>query len=587
MKKMNNRWQSVLLSLALFGLAACTGDFEDINRNPNQVTDDQMDALNYKTGTKFKALQSLVIPVQEHMYQFNESLSGGPFGGYIGATVDTWQTKFETYNPSADWRKWPFANVITETYTPYKGIVNGTEDEVAIAFARLLRVAIMHRVTDSYGPIPYSKLESNESVYVEYDSQEAVYTKMFEELDEAIEILGRNTTLPAEAWSRYDGVYYGNIAQWLKYANSLKLRMAMRLSYVKSDVARAKAAEAIAGGVIEANADNAAMHAAENRTTLIYNDWGDHRVGADILCYMNGYKDPRMEKMFLANDVGDYVGIRIGIDVTSKSQAMSKYSNMIVASDTPYLWFNAAEATFLHAEYELRWGSAETAKTLYEQAVRLSFEERGASGADAYLVDATKKPAPYTDPLGNYSASARSEITVPWETATDGSDTEAVQERNLERIIVQKWIRWESKHGRNTAVRGIRNCCLYLPTNREVPSMWNRAHAVCLTLSRSTSRTTPTFRRPFKRSVQSNRTATVRATSWEPAYGGIANRITSNRYEYETKPNDTFPRFLRCRRNVCGLQRLDGDGNGGQQGGKALGAGSGPMGRIHRGAEGL
>lgn len=118
---------------------------------------------------------------------------------------------------------------------------------MAIAFARLLRVAIMHRVTDSYGPIPYSKLESNESVYVEYDSQEAVYTKMFEELDEAIEILGRNTTLPAEAWSRYDGVYYGNIAQWLKYANSLKLRMAMRLSYVKSDVARAKAAAAIAG----------------------------------------------------------------------------------------------------------------------------------------------------------------------------------------------------------------------------------------------------------------------------------------------------------------------------------------------------
>ena len=261
-----------------------------------------------------------------------------------------------------------------------------------------------------------------------------------EELDEAIEILGRNTTLPAEAWSRYDGVYYGNIAQWLKYANSLKLRMAMRLSYVKPDIARAKAAEAIAGGIITVNADNAAMHAAENRMTLIYNDWGDHRVGADIISYLDGYDDPRLEKMFLPNDVDDYVGIRIGIDVAGKSTAMSKYSNMIVASDTPYLWFNAAEATFLHAEYELRWGSAETAKTLYEQAVRLSFEERGASGADAYLVDATKKPAPYTDPLGNYSASARSEITVPWETATDGSDTEAVQERNLERIIVQKWI---------------------------------------------------------------------------------------------------------------------------------------------------
>ena len=181
MKTTNHKVHRLLLAVVLLGLGACTGDFEEINRNPNQVTEDQMEALNYKTGTKFKSLQSLVIPVEEHMYQFNESLSGGPFGGYIGATVDTWQTKFETYNPSADWRKWPFANVITETYTPYKGIVGGTDDEVAIAFARLLRVAIMHRVTDSYGPIPYSQLESNESVYVAYDSQEAVYTKMFEE----------------------------------------------------------------------------------------------------------------------------------------------------------------------------------------------------------------------------------------------------------------------------------------------------------------------------------------------------------------------------------------------------------------------
>lgn len=440
MKKITTTTGRLLLAAALLALASCTGDFEDINRNPNQVTEEQMEALNYKTGTKIRTLQSLVIPVEEHMYQFNESLTGGPFAGYIGATVDTWQTKFETYNPSADWRKWPFANVITETYTPYKGIVGGTDDEVAIAFARLLRVAIMQRVTDSYGPIPYSKLESNESVYVEYDSQEAVYTKMFEELDEAIATLGRNTTLSSDAWSRYDAVYYGNIAQWLKYANSLKLRMAMRLTEVKPELAQAKAAEAIAGGVITSNADNAAMHAAENRTTLIYNDWGDHRVGADILCYMTGYNDPRMEKMFLPNDVGDYVGIRIGIDVAGKSTAMTKYSNLIVESTTPYLWFNAAEATFLRAEYELRWGSNEMAKSLYEQAVQLSFEERGASGVEAYLADATKKPAPYTDPLGNYSASARSEITVPWETALADSDTESVRERNLERIITQKWI---------------------------------------------------------------------------------------------------------------------------------------------------
>ena len=423
------------MAAALLVLTACTGDFEDINRNPNQVTEEQMEALNYKTGTKVRTLQSLVIPVQEHMYQFNESLTGGPFAGYIGATVDTWQTKFETYNPSADWRKWPFANVITETYTPYKGIVGGTDDEVAVAFARLLRVAIMQRVTDSYGPIPYSELENNESVYVAYDSQEAVYTKMFEELDEAIETLGRNTTLSSDAWSRYDGVYYGNIAQWLKYANSLKLRMAMRLTEVKPDLARTKASEAIAGGVITANADNAAMHAAENRTTLIYNDWGDHRVGADILCYMTGYNDPRVEKMFLPNDVGNYVGIRIGIDVAGKATAMTKYSNLIVESTTPYLWFNAAEVTFLRAEYELRWGSTENARTFYEDAIRLSFEERGASGADAYIADATHTPAAYVDPIGKYSVSTpQSSVTIAWDDKATDIET------NLEKIITQKWI---------------------------------------------------------------------------------------------------------------------------------------------------
>lgn len=432
--------QLLLLLVVLFGITGCTSDFENINRNPNQVTDDQMNSLNYKIGTKVKALESLVIPVQEHMYQFNESLVGGPFGGYFSTTVDTWRTKFETFNPSADWRKWPFANVITETYTPYRGIVNGTEDEVSIAFAKLLRVAIMQRVTDSYGPIPYSNLENNESITVKYDTQEQVYTKMFEEMDAAIAAFAANTTLPVEAFNRYDMVYYGNISQWLRYANSLKLRMAMRLTEVEPEIARAKASEAIAAGVIAANADNAMMHAAENRTTLIYNDWGDHRVGADIINYMNGYNDPRREKMFTTVTKGEqkiYAGLRIGIDVGSKSSAVALCSNLIVTSSTPYLWMNAAEVTFLRAEYELRWGSADMAKELYAQAIKLSFEERGANGADAYIADNMSKPAVYIDPLGKYSEKDRqSEITIAWENDT----SEEAKVRNLERIITQKWI---------------------------------------------------------------------------------------------------------------------------------------------------
>lgn len=114
---------------------------------------------------------------------------------------------------------------------------------------------------------------------------------------------------------------------------------------------------------------------------------------------------------------------------------------MIITSSTPYLWINAAEVAFLKAEYELRWGTKDAAKALYEQAIRLSFEDKGAKDADAYIADKTRKPAAYNDPLGNYSATALSSITIAWEDdSAEGADKAAIKERNLERIITQKWI---------------------------------------------------------------------------------------------------------------------------------------------------
>lgn len=428
--------KTAIILAAIFTLISCTDRFERLNTNPNQVTADQMEVMNYRTGTKVTNLQNLVIPTEEHIYQFVESLSGGPYAGYIGSTVNTWENRFETFNESTDWRKWPFSNVMTEMYAPYRAIIAETDDEVALAFAHLFRVAVMHRVTDSYGPVPYSDAVSNEGIYTKYDSQESVYNQMFEELDLAISLFKQNEGLDPSGWTSYDKVYYGNIVQWEKYANSLKLRMAMRLSYVKPELSRQKASEAIAAGVITSNADNAQMHATENRTKLIYNDWQDHRVGADIICYMNGYEDPRREKMFLPTVSGGiFAGVRIGSSVNSKTAFVEGYCNLIVSTDTPYLWFNAAEATFLRAEYELRWGSAATAKELYEEAIRLSFEERGADGAAAYIADNTRRPEAYTDPLGVWSVGTRpSQVTVAWD------DTAEDIEVNLEKIITQKWI---------------------------------------------------------------------------------------------------------------------------------------------------
>lgn len=130
--------------------------FDAINRNPSEATDEELGRENYKISTNLRGLQNWVIPVQEHRYQFNESLTGNPYAGYMAETPDGWKEKFSTFNPSADWLKWPFVIVMQEVYPYFRGVVNNTEDEAAIALAQLFRIAIMHRMTDTYGPIPYS-----------------------------------------------------------------------------------------------------------------------------------------------------------------------------------------------------------------------------------------------------------------------------------------------------------------------------------------------------------------------------------------------------------------------------------------------
>lgn len=425
----------------LLAAAGCTGNFEEINRNPNEVTEAEMQRENYKTGANVKGLINLVVPAQEHMYQFNELLVSGSYAGYTEFTSDSKFEKFSTFNPTVDWLKWPFVNVISETYPYYRGVLNGTDNPVMRALADLLRVAIMHRVTDTYGPIPYSKVveDKKESLSVGYDTQKEAYMKMFEELDAAIAVLKANASLSTEAFGKFDGVYGGNVGKWVKFANSLKLRMAMRLSNVEPEIAKAKAAEAIGSGVIESNEDNAELTLAENRSALCWTNWNDHRIGADLISVMNGYNDPRRETMFTKVTVGKgetatqgFAGIRIGVYPGDSDAVKAGYSNMIIDSKSPYLWMNAAEITFLRAEYELRWGTDAAAGSLYEQAVKLSFEERGAKGAEDYLAQADAVPENYQDNVGSDNCSAVSKITIPWETGNF--------DRNLERIITQKWI---------------------------------------------------------------------------------------------------------------------------------------------------
>ena len=106
-----------LFSLALFVLVgtACIDNFDKINQKDYQVDKEELGREGYNVGASLKGLQGLVIPTEEHLYQFVEALAAGAFSGYIGCTVE-WTAKFETYNPPTDWQEAPFSSNISILY---------------------------------------------------------------------------------------------------------------------------------------------------------------------------------------------------------------------------------------------------------------------------------------------------------------------------------------------------------------------------------------------------------------------------------------------------------------------------------------
>ena len=103
----------------------------------------------------------------------------------------------------------------------------------------------MSRVTDCYGPIPYSAIGESTDLAVPYDSQEQIYDTFFDELTKATKTLQEN--LGSRLSKNCDYVYYGEPAKWILFGNSLKLRLAMRISFVAPDKAKTMAEEAVRG----------------------------------------------------------------------------------------------------------------------------------------------------------------------------------------------------------------------------------------------------------------------------------------------------------------------------------------------------
>lgn len=447
-----------VLALSLF--TAC--DFQKVNTNEFELLPEEglMDGISI--GGPITAMQKCVFPVGTqadgtsvaNRYQTAYNLAADCWSGYFGQNNNWGGPNNLNYFLKDGW----VASSYTESYSTvvplWQDLKGKTETQFpeVFALAQILKISAWHKATDMFGPIPYKEAGKG-LITVPYDSQEEVYKSMFKELSDAIEVLtkyadnGNSKLLP-----NADAVYAGDVHKWVVYANSLMLRLAMRVYYADAALSKKYALQAVnhSYGVMKTKDDEAKMERGaslefKNNLDVLINQYNECRMGSSMLAYLGGYQDPRLPKFFNTSTVsqavtvgtyGKYSGVPTGHDVSS-NDAFRDSSRPAITSTTPTYWMRASEVYFLLAEAALRgFAVGGTAESLYEKGIEMSFEENGiASSEVADYMSSGLKPSAYsfhlTNPGVNVDVPAVTEATTAW----SGTD-----EEKLEKIMIQKWI---------------------------------------------------------------------------------------------------------------------------------------------------
>lgn len=441
-----------VLMVLLIAFSGCTKDFEKMNTDNSGVTDQELLPDFNNVGLYFPGIQQHIFG-EEGDYQLTQNLNADCYSGYY-MSPDPFRGNINNQNYALvdGWNSDIFSMAYGQVMGPVNTIASkGTRDDAPDFWgvALILQVQAMSRVTDVYGPIPYSKVGLSSTT--PYDLQKDVYDLFFLQLDTAVSSLSTYVSANpgAKPFAKFDMIYGGDYAKWIKYANSLRLRLATHIVNIDPATAKAQALKAIndPGGLMTTNGDNATLagFGYHNPIWWIGTSWTDLSVGASLTSYLNGYNDPRMPIMVApatspASIAGQYVGIRAGTPVGGKPMynGYSTPNFATIQQFTNMILMNAAEVWFLRSEAALRGWTSEDAQTDYETGINTSMQQWGAAAGD-YLSDNTSTQADYVDPLkpdpsvANASIDAISTVHIAWNPG-------ATNERNLERIITQKWI---------------------------------------------------------------------------------------------------------------------------------------------------
>lgn len=328
--------------------------------------------------------------------------------------------------------------IYTALWTPYYTALKETKyvaNEISDAnhakysnIAQMMRIITAWRtitVTDAYGDIPYSKAGLGND-QVAFDTQEEVYDGIFKELTEAVAALQNPPSGVEQATVNEDQdlIFAGDVQKWIRFANSIRLRAALRLTNINPTKAQSEAEAALAAGVMQSEDDNAMVRItatgdmAWGHPLYMISQWAGFVMSSDmenILKHESTVFDPRLPMWFgVTNDyrtahpgtigtnytdemfsgspngmtdtqIGQHEN---GVDANSQAWGLHAYpdwntGNAAVSDDPgnsvltmPLKAMAYSEVCFLKAEAAVRgWSGADDAKTDYEDGIRASFAE--------------------------------------------------------------------------------------------------------------------------------------------------------------------------------------------------------------------
>ncbi len=430
-----------ILSILLFGLLAglfhaCTGEFEEINTNPNRTIVGMVRASNMFEPILYNSANQWL----DRTWYYNNELI--QFTAHTGGVTRREHLYF--LEESRDWAGfWNHYSNYGKNIDHMHELAVEQGDKSLEAIALTFKVLFFSNMTDMFGSIPYEEAFSgrklNGTLTPAFSSQKEVYEFMFRDLEAANDLYAAN---PLFLNPKMDGMYGGNMQAWRKFNNSLYLRLLCRVSGRSEMNAGAKMTEILTDParypLFGSNADNATVkftgadpYLSNFGTTTESGFTSSGRKLTRQLISMTvhtdqignqSYVDPRLPIIGKKNNVAAvnpkniWIGTKSGCTDQERSTVDQGTSwlnyKVFCRKDAPATYMDYAEVRLILAEAALKGlisGGAAAAKTHYEEGVRASMQkwsQQGAYSDPPVSISETDIQTYLASPLGSWDLAA-------------------------------------------------------------------------------------------------------------------------------------------------------------------------------------